>query len=138
MSQTRIYLPLDADALRRLAAQREIGTTVLDAFAVTAWVERSLPEGDREDWEYAALAEAVDAAGALRAGMVARRVVAAADVDSESVRDGGDGMAGVRVGGPVPLSRVVAFHIDETAGDEGMADLLWYDATELAEVVRLL
>jgi hypothetical protein len=39
---------------------------------------------------------------------------------------------------PVPLRRVVAFHVDENAGDEGTSDLLWYDATELDEVLRLL
>ena len=39
---------------------------------------------------------------------------------------------------PVPLNRIVSLHVDETAGDQGMADLLWYDVTELDEVLRLL
>ena len=38
----------------------------------------------------------------------------------------------------VPLAQVVSFHVDEEAGDQGMEDLLWYDATELDEVLRLL
>jgi hypothetical protein len=38
----------------------------------------------------------------------------------------------------LPLARVVSFHVDETAGDDGMDDLLWYDVTELDEVLRLL
>jgi hypothetical protein len=32
----------------------------------------------------------------------------------------------------------VSFHVDEDAGDDGMDDVLWYDVTELDEVLRLL
>jgi hypothetical protein len=49
-----------------------------------------------------------------------------------------DGLGAVTVSTVVPLARVVSFHVDETAGDQGMDDLLWYDATELDEVLRLL
>ena len=137
MSQTRVYLPLTAAGLRRLAADREVGPPPLQAFAVTDRVERTLPTGDEEEWEYAALTDAAEAA-ALGAGPGARRVVAAADVESGSVQVDGGADSAVTLSESVPLRRVVAFHVDENAGDEGTSDLLWYDATELDEVLRLL
>jgi hypothetical protein len=137
MTQTRIYVPLNAPGARRLAADRQIGSGTLRAFAVTERVERAAPTGDEEEWEYAALTEAIDAATTMR-GTEGRRVVVAADVDPSWVQEGGETAASVRISSPVPLSRVVSFHVDESPGDEGMDDLLWYDATELEEVLRLL
>jgi hypothetical protein len=137
MSQTRIYLPLDAKGLRRLAADRELRPAPLQAFAVTDRVERALPEGDEEEWEYAALTDAAAAASAA-AGSGHKRVIAAADVEPDWVIVEGQADSAVVVSEPVPLRRVVAFHVDENAGDEGTSDLLWYDATELDEVLRLL
>src|SRR5689334_1734057 len=58
MTQIRIYLPLDAAGVRRLAQDREVGGSRgggLRAFAVTEQVERDHPLGDEEEWEYAAL-----------------------------------------------------------------------------------
>jgi hypothetical protein len=140
MTQTRIYLPLNVAGLRRLAADGEVGPAPVAAYAVTERVERSLPTSDEEEWEYAALTEAADAATALQGTSVAKRVVAAADVDPAWVEADGtrEGLAAVVVGHPVPLRRIVSLHIDESAGDQGTEDLLWYDATELDEVQRLL
>lgn len=140
MTQTRIYLPLAPDDVRRLAAQRQIGPAPIAAFSVTERVERADPTGLEEEWEYAALTEAVDAATLLQGTSVAKRVVAAADVDPGWVSTYGtrEGLAAVTVSSVVPLARIVSFHVDETAGDQGTEDLLWYDATELDEVLRLL
>jgi hypothetical protein len=141
VTQTRIYLPLDAAGVRRLAQDREIGGSRgggLRAFAVTGQVERDHPLGDEEEWEYAALGEACDAATSLRGGAATKRVIVAADVDPTWVTAGTGSAAAVMVSSPVPLSKVVAFHVDETAGDDGMQDLLWYDATELDEVLTLV
>ncbi len=140
MTQTRIYVPLTPDRVRRLVAERQIGPAPVAAFSVTERVERAEPAGAEEEWEYAALTEAVDAAAVLQGTTVAKRVVAAADLDPGSVStDGGrEGLGAVTVSTPVPLARIVSFHVDETAGDQGMEDLLWYDATELDEVLRLL
>ena len=137
MTQTRIYIPLNASGVRRLASERQLGDSQVHAFAVTGRVERADPAGDEEAWEYAALTEAVEAAGLLRPAR-GKRVVAAADVDPAWVHEGGDTAAAVLVESAVPLSLVVSFHIDESADDEGMDDLLWYDATELEELLRLL
>jgi hypothetical protein len=140
MTQTRVYLPLTADGVRRLAAERRLEPAPLQACAVTQRLERSAPsDSSEEELEYEALAEAVEQAAALQGSTVAKRVVAAADVDPSWVRrTDADGLAAVEVTQPVPLRLIVSFHVDETAGDQGMEDLLWYDATELDEVLRLL
>jgi hypothetical protein len=142
MSQVRIYLPLNAAGLRQLAESRELGSTPLRAFGVTERLERALPTGDDEEWEYAALCHAVEAAGALREGLADKRVVAAADVDDTWVGprsgDGSEVLSAVEVESAVPLARIVSFHIDEAPGAQGTDDLLWYDATELDEVLRLV
>lgn len=142
MTQTRIYVPLGATSVRRLAQSRSLASEVIGAFAVTERLERSLPGADEEQWEYAALCHAVEAAGALRESETDKRVVAAADVDASAVspRAGESGVAvsAVEVAGPLPLERVVSFHLDEEPGADGVDDLLWYDVTELDDVVRLL
>lgn len=140
MTQARIYLPLLPEAVRRLAADREVGPAPVAAFGVTGRIERADPTGLEEEWEYAALSEAVDAAAELQGTTVAKRVVAAADVDPGVVSPDGtrDALGAVTVSVAVALRQVVSFHVDEEAGNQGMEDLLWYDATELDEVLRLL
>ena len=141
MSQTRIYLPLDAKGVRRLAADREVGPAPLPAFAVTDRVERARPDGDEEEWEYAALCEAAEAAAAGRGAARTKRVIAAADVDGDWVSEAaseGAALAAVTLSEPVQLRDIVSFHVDEVPGADGTEDLLWYDATELDEVIRLL
>lgn len=140
MSQTRIYVPLNAARLRELVDTRTLSVAPLAAFAVTSRLERSMPTGDEEEWEYAALCDAVDAATLLREGQDAKRVVAAADVEADWVKAGGEASAlsAVEVTEALPLRRIVSFHIDEEPGADGAEDLLWYDATELDEVTRLV
>ncbi|MDF2146387.1 DUF6912 family protein [Knoellia sp. p5-6-4] len=140
MSQTRVYVPLNASRLRELSRTRTLTGTPLAAFAVTARLERSLPTGDEEEWEYAALCDAVEAASELRETPGAKRVVAAADVEADSVMAGGEAgaLSSVDVGEAVPLRHIVSFHIDELPNADGAEDLLWYDATELDEVARLM
>lgn len=138
MNQTRIYVPLAPAALRRLVAERSLAPP-LHAHSVTERVERTYLGADEEEWEYAALCDAADAAGLLRESPGARRVVAAADVDPgwvELAKDT-DTESAVVVAEEVPLRRVVAFHVDEAGGTDD-DELLWYDATELDEVLRLV
>jgi len=140
MTQTRIYVPLNASRLRELSETRLLSGTPMEAFAVTGRLERSIPTGDEEEWEYAALCEAVDAASRLREEPDAKRVIAAADVDPDSVTASGEGdaLSTVEVTEAIPLRRIVSFHIDEQRGADGAEDLLWYDATELGEVTHLM
>jgi hypothetical protein len=142
MRQTRVYLPLSRSGLRRVADVRSIDGTTLTAFAVTRQLERAHPGQDEEHLEYLAFGDAAQAALVLREPGD-RIVVAAADVEPESVQAHAapDGLASrVRVTEPVPLRRIVSFHVEEGgAGSEfgGEPELLWYDATELDEVVRM-
>lgn len=140
MSLTRIYVPLTPAMVRALAESREIAPAPVPAHAVTQRLERALPSADEEVREYAAMSDAAEAAGALSAGSVVRRVVVAADVDSAWVDarrgEGSEVLSTVEVTEPVPLRLVASFHVDEVPG-QGDDELLWYDATELAEVVRL-
>jgi hypothetical protein len=140
MSQTRIYVPLGAARLRELNDTRTLSEAPLAAFAVTNRLERSMPTGDEEEWEYAALCDAVEAASVFRGTQDAKRVVAAADVEADWVKAAGEASAlsAVEVTEALPLSRIVSFHIDESPGADGAEDLLWYDATELDEVTRLV
>lgn len=141
MTQTRIYLPLDTARMRELAETRSLARVPLGAFAVTGRLERSLPTGDEEEWEYAAMCEAAEAAAAGRGAARTKRVIAAADVDGDWVSEAaseGAALAAVTVSEPVQLRDIVSFHVDEAPGADGTEDLLWYDATELDEVIRLL
>ena len=145
MSQTRVYLPLSAAAVRALARERALPAPPLAAFAVTSSLERSLPTGDEEEWEYAALCEAVEAASGLREGPGDKRVVAAADVDTEWVAETfsaaaaeDPALASVEVTGQVTLRDIVSFHIDEEPGAVGADDMLWSAATVLSVVPRLV
>lgn len=139
MRQCRIYLPIDLTAVRTL---RDSGALeARDGYAVTQWLERQHPGEDEEGLEYLALGEAKQAA--LAAGRDRRLVVVAADVESEhlDVSQPAQGLSASRVTlrEPVPLRRVVSFHLEETpAGSSDDPDLLWYDVTELDEVLRQL
>lgn len=130
MPQTRIYLPLTADALRQLRHDKQL-TAPVTAYAV---VETPARVRDLEEAEYAAWLAAAAAARDL-VGADSRRVVASADVDSPTVTALPAEHA-AEVSSPVPLRAIASFHVDETPGGDD-ADLLWYDVTELDEVARL-
>lgn len=145
----RIYLPATAADLAAdiLTARR--------AHAATASLQAALPEEDEEGLEVSASLCAADASVMLlaepeAAGLADRRIVIAADVDVEDVRelaaddDTLPGTIEVTVG--VPWDQVAAILMDEAAieadvklareGDEEAlertadADLLWFDVVE--------
>ncbi len=134
MSVIRLYVPVDGADLADLEATGRIRCDGRFAYAVTPALEAATPRSDGEEREYLAFVEAAHAA-ADRAGS-ARRVVAAADVPPEAVDAVGDG-ALVRVVGDLASRQVASFHVDQDAGGE-VADLLWYDVTELAAVHALV
>jgi hypothetical protein len=147
MSQTRIYVPLALADLDDLARRRALGKAPLAAYTVTDALAAALPTADEEEREYVALSDAAEAAGALRERPGDRRVLAAADVDAVVVTDDSDpghttgrlegDLSRVRVAEPVPLPRVVSFHVDEVGGEED-EEMLWYDVTELDELRRFV
>lgn len=147
MPVVRIYLPVGPADLAELAESGSLSATPAAprvAYAVTPELERSAPGLDVEDLEYAAFSDAVVAAGAVARGAADRRVVIAADADPDWVVAGKaqprDSVCAVTLTVAVPRARVASFHIDERGASEARptadADaLLWYDVTELDEVL---
>ncbi|CAN7145385.1 DUF6912 family protein [Knoellia sp. LjRoot47] len=136
MPMVRVYLPLDSSALDALRRTGEIGPAPVSGHA-------ALPSGsglalgnDDEEREYAAWSAAA-ADAAERAATGERRVVASADVDAAVVQPLVDGESGVEVDAVVALPRIASFHVDEQPGGE-VADLLWYDVTEIDDVITLV
>jgi hypothetical protein len=159
----RVYLPSTLPALARLLREEEIGPAPVRGFAVTPALREWYASGDLEELEYVAMTHAARASLRLlleQPDAPRRRVVLAADVpDSQVSHDGGfEDAAVVRIGTPVPLSRVVSGHVDDPgaagdiqaavtalpAADKGDEDaqfvvdgaegheLLWYATQELA------
>ncbi len=117
----RVYLPATVPLLRTLS--REGGLSAIEvAFAVTPALREAYLEGDLEELEYAAAADAARASLALLAGdptAPPRRVVVAADVpDATATPDSGLGVSAVRLTAPVALDRVASIHIDEPEAEE--------------------
>ena len=125
------------------------------AHAATPALARALPDEDEEGLEVSASLCAADASLVLLAepeasGLADRRIVIAADVDAENVRElpvEGDVLPGtIEVVGEIAWEDVAALLVDEPEaesdvraarlGDEDAferaadADLLWYDVTE--------
>lgn len=141
MPLVRVYLPLDSAALDALRRSGEIGPAPVRGHAAAPAGTRPGIGNDDEEREYAAWSAAA-ADAAERAGDGERRVVASADVDTAVVQpatDGpmGDGQSGVEINAVVALPRIASFHVDEEPGGE-VADLLWYDITELDDVITLI
>lgn len=114
----RIYIPATLTMLRTLVGAKELVPVSGTAFAVTPMLRESYACGDTEELEYAAMNEAARASLRLLAAELdgdpaglARRVVVAADVERVRLRSDLDDAA-VAVAGAVPLSAVVAVHVD--------------------------
>ena len=142
MPVVRVYLPVGRDDLVGLATTGVLTAapgSPRSAYAATSGLRDAAPGEDAEDLEYTAYCDAVDAAALVRA-TGDRRVVLSADADPGWVVErGGSPVTQVLVTAGIPMARVAAFHVDEERGAQEDADeLLWYDATELDEVRRLL
>ena len=153
----RVYLPATAADLSSESLSPRT------AHAATASLAAALPDEDEEGLEVSASLCAADSSVMLLAepaaqGLADRRVVVAADVDPEVVREvpaGDDVLPGtVEVAADVPWDRVAALLVDEAeaeadvrlarTGDEeaferaAEADLLWFDVTERAALAAEL
>ncbi|MGP7959908.1 DUF6912 family protein [Sanguibacter sp. A247] len=160
----RIYLPATLELLVGVRSGAG-GRTTLDleptrAHTVTAALAAALADEDQEGLEYAAhLAAADDALTELvRApGAPRLRLVLTLEVPDDVVVDAAGDAAiltpsAVDLVAPVPGARLVCAHVDEPGaaadvvatleGDDAALerlverDLLWYDATELADIPR--
>lgn len=120
-STIRAYIPTTVRAAADLWAGGTASQAGCPAFTVTA-ADRAAQTGkpDEEALEYAAFARAAEAA-AEGTNADEHMLVLSADVDGHDV-------AGGVLATDVPTRAVVSFHV----GD----DLLWYDVTEAADILR--
>lgn len=139
---TRVYLPLTSTALAALVADGRLEGP-RRAHAVTAALRAAWPDGDQEEWEYAALMAAGEESwGARGPGDRPRRHVLAADVPAVEEADDAEDPTLVRVTADVPWRRVASVHVD--AEDRGSAgpdepapedDLAWFATQEIADLL---
>jgi hypothetical protein len=118
----RIYLPTTVTGLRALSAGGEVGPPPLAAHAVTPALREWYVEGDLDELEYAASAEAASASLRLLAAdpvAVPRRVVVAADVPDGTVQAAGESpyRGAVYVSTPIPISAIASIHIDDALAE---------------------
>ncbi|MUM16490.1 hypothetical protein FZI91_02450 [Mycobacterium sp. CBMA271] len=164
----QVYIPVTLLMLRGLVADGELWPVNGTAFAVTPALREAYSAGDEDELSEVAMREAAMASLRLLANhdgddLPARRAVLVADADDAKLRPDLDD-AVVRLAGPVPISSVVAAHVDlaqaepdvvraaevidaadlgdEDAelvvGDAQDHDLAWYATQELPFLLDLL
>ncbi|GAA4346923.1 DUF6912 family protein [Angustibacter luteus] len=160
----RIYVPTTLVGLQALRGNGFPAPVA--AHAVTGELREWYADGDADELEYAANDEAARASLALlRAdpAAVRKRVVVAADVPDAAVRPHDGGRSAVSVSVDVLVSAVASLHVDDAeaeadvrqavealdaadAGDDDAQftvdqaagyELLWYDVSELDDVLEL-
>lgn len=140
MATLRCYLPLSPEQLDTLRGDRRLAGP-LRACTVTRSVRDSLPSGEQEEWEWAALQAAAVSLHAEGEPIL----VVAVDLVRETVDASRPEGSQVRVG-DVDLPRVAAIHVgdDVVTGDPSTLpgpneeiELSWYDTTEIEQVVEL-
>lgn len=126
----RVYLPATVDDLTALASGGSLAPRPL-AHAVTARLEAAHPEGDIDEWEFAAFLDAAHSSLTLLsgAGVPPRRVVLSADVEAAQVREpereaGSESTTAVEIVGGVPASAVASVHIDGPEVEQVVRDVL--------------
>ena len=136
----RIYVPATVAGLRRLLDTEQLQPLSGTAFALTPRLRESYAAGDDEELEYVAMSEAARASLRLLAAELAddpdaspRRAVVSADVEDVTLRPDLDD-AVVRVGGPIPMARLAAVHLDLVeAADAVRAAAAVVDAADLGD-----
>jgi hypothetical protein len=115
----RVYIPSTLRLLSVACNAGEIGPAPLTAYAVTPALREWYADGDDEELEYAAMAQAARASVGLLAadpGIARRRVVIAAEVSAVPPADGsvelGDARLELHV--VIPWRGVAAVHMDAT------------------------
>ena len=106
----RVYVPLTLPDLAAYDASGEIPESQ----------DRFEADGEDEDSEYAALMTAADASAELLGGS-GRRVVIVAEV--------------AQLADPIPMSRVVAVHVDVADFADPDDDLAWFASQEIPDLV---
>lgn len=135
MRPVRVYVPSSLGLLREVLVSGGVGPVPLLGHAVTDALRAAYPEGDEEEWEYAALtAAAQDSLGLLGEDDAPRRVVVALDADTVLPVEGHEPTL-VEIGAAVPLRRVAAVHVDsEDAAETVLAARQRWAAAEAGDV----
>ncbi len=163
----RVFVPATSTSLARWVAAGRVDVES-GAHGVTPALRGWFSGADDEELEYLALVEAGEQSLRLLAAdpqAANRRVVVAADVEMAVAPRKAASRSSVRVGGPLPIDRVASVHIDDepaepavdaarsalvAAGDPAdddlevvldavaASELMWFDVTELHEVVATL
>ncbi len=136
----RVYLPVTRAGLTRLVAEGRLEGP-LTAHAVTPALRAAWPEGDEEQWSWAALMAAAEASrGAPGTSEGPRRHVVAADVPSWEHDPGADEEEGdptrVRVAADVPWKRVASAHVDTVDDAAEDDELAWFATQEIRHLVE--
>jgi hypothetical protein len=121
----RVYLPVTLPTLAALFGDGQIGPAPVRGYAVTPALREWYASGDLEELEYVAMMQAAKASLRMLSAdpkATPRRAVVAADVPDELVAEVGgfDEPALVKIGIAIPVSSVVAGHIDDPVA---MADI---------------
>ncbi|TCC45629.1 hypothetical protein E0H75_28260 [Kribbella capetownensis] len=128
----RVYIPSTLRLLGIACTAGELGPAPLTAYAVTPALREWYAEGDAEELEYAAMAQAARASVGLLAAdpdTARRRVVVAAEVSAVPPADGsvelGDARLELHV--VIPWTTVAAVHLDAAGAGAmvGKAADLW-------------
>jgi hypothetical protein len=130
MSAVRVYVPSSLRLQAQLLRSGGVGPVPLLGHAVTDALRAAFPEGDEEEWEYAAMtAAAQDSLGLLGAEDVPRRVVVAVDAEDALPVEGHEPTL-VEVPSVVPLRRLAAVHVDSEDAEDAVcaAREAWPDA----------
>ena len=130
MSGTRVYVPTSWSGLKAIVLADGLGPAPFFAHAVTDELRAAYPEGDEEEWEYAAMAAAARTSlGVMTDEDPPRRVVIAVDADTVVPARDADPTV-VEVGEVLPFRVVAAVLVDtEDAADEvEAARERWVDA----------
>lgn len=128
----RVYLPVTWADLAAAGTMSTHGT----GHAVTAAVRDADPDGDVEDWEFAAFLDAcASALGLLAGARPSRRVVVAVDLDASVVRPVSGST--VAVPGVVDVADVAAVHLDGEQAEPVVAAVLAGASADLLDDVAL-
>jgi hypothetical protein len=128
----RVYLPMVWADLRATGTMPTHGT----GHAVTSAVRDADPDGDVEDWEFAAFLDACASALDLLPGTTpTRRVVVAVDLDPSTVRPTSG--SGVEVLPAVDVADVAAVHVDDDQAAAVVAAVIGGSPADLLDDVAL-
>lgn len=130
----RVYVPVTSAQLARLVGDRRLAGP-LPAHAVTEALRSAWPDGDDEEWEWAALMAAAAESWAARvAGDAPRRHVLAADVDRIESRASEEPTAVVLPDG-LAWTSLASAHVDLADDPDPDDDLAWFAPQEVGTLV---